>query len=103
MVINPPGAIGTPDRRLAEFTTPGPVTVGEAAAGAGALTTAFKAGDCPAWTVPPGPTAKAVTIIDTVPGLNGRQLPCQIPFPMWTICTVSVLEKLAFTLALCPP
>src|ERR1022692_3937179 len=81
-----------------EDVLPRCVTVGVTAP----FTTAVNVEDLPASRFP-FCTAKAVTNMVTVPGFTGFHVPCQIPLPMCVICAESLLEKLAVTLASCPP
>src|SRR5579871_146737 len=95
MVTRLPGEIGAV-RPLAACATA--ETIGVAAE----LTVAVKVADVPESRLPFCPLAKATTCICTFPALDGRQLPCQMPFPIWTMVTESLFEKVAFTLALWP-
>src|ERR1017187_1616289 len=101
MVISPPGAMGTPPTSLAACTTPLAVTVGVEDTGGGAVTTAVNVGDWPPATVWSGSSTNAFTNMVTVPGVEGRKVPCQMPAPMCVISTESPLETLAFTWVLC--
>src|SRR5580704_18866548 len=96
MVIRPPGAIGSASALAACATAD---TIGVVAE----LTVAVKMVDWPDSTAPFCPDANAVTCICTVPALDGRQLPCQIPLPIFTSGTESPLEKVAFTPAFWGP
>src|SRR5579871_44925 len=91
MVMSPPGAIGAACALAACATAE---TIGVAAV----LTVAVSVADWPDTMLPFWLDVSAFTSICTVPALDGRQVPCQIPLPIFTIATESPLEKLAFTL-----